>query len=135
MRIDYEYIAKMLDVFLESELPNIDFNSFKNELDEDSNKFFFHLILLEEQGLVAGSSSDPSNIGVRFNGNTGDYMTWIAPLRLTSYGHEFADALAKPSVTEVIMDKFQKEGLSAVIDVAKKLAIKQTEKLLQDAIS
>ena len=38
--------------------------------------------------------------------------------------------MAKPTVFAVIKEKFKEDGLSVVIDIAKKLANKQAEKLL-----
>ncbi|MCL1079878.1 hypothetical protein L2734_17210 [Parashewanella spongiae] len=55
-------------------------------------------------------------------------MLW----RITSEGYDFALALNKPSVLSVIKEKFQKEGLSAVIDISKKIVIKQANKLLEE---
>jgi hypothetical protein len=51
---------------------------------------------------------------------------------ITSEGYDFAAALNKSNVLSVIKDKFQKEGLSAVIDISKKIAAKQATKLLYE---
>lgn len=134
MKIDYSYLSNILSKFLDSPDPNIDFHSFGEEIGKDSNKFFFHLIILADKGLVCSATKEPSNIGVRYNGNNGEYDYWITPLRLTAAGHDFADAITKPSINETIIGKFKDEGFSAVIDIAKKLALKRAEEMFEDVI-
>jgi len=51
------------------------------------------------------------------------------PWRITSKGYDFAAALNKLNVLSVIKDKFQKKGISVVIDISKKIAVKQAIKL------
>ena len=135
MRISYEYISQLLIKFLDSEKPHLNWRDFDNEINEDENLFFFHINILCDKEIIVGASSDPNNIGVIFNANSNSYNIWIAPIRLTAQGHDFADALAKPSIKELIVTKFKDEGLSAIINIAKSLAEKHAEKLLGDIVS
>jgi hypothetical protein len=133
MRISYEYVAEILSGFLEAPEPHINWSTFESKMREDEKLFFFHIFILRDKGLIVGAS-DPRNIGVEFNGNANLYETWMAPIRLTATGHDFADALSKPSIKEVIVDKFKDEGISAVLGIARSLAEKHAEKLLGEVV-
>jgi hypothetical protein len=130
MRIDYEYMSKILDVFLEASTPTVtwdDFEPLREGSDEGEHRFVFHIEILADKGLVVGGLDDGS-IGIQRN--SGEYLVSVIPWRLTADGHDFAAALVKPGILDRIKEKFQKEALSTVIEIAKKLAEKQAEKLL-----
>lgn len=135
MKIDYQYISEILEVFIESSEPNVDINGFKQIWEDDENTFFFHILILIDKGIVAGAGRNSSDIGINFSSNTREYMVSVLPWRLTAEGNEFASALAKPSIKKVIIDKFKEEGFFAVIDISKKLATKQAEKLLSEVLN
>ncbi|WP_323915636.1 hypothetical protein, partial [Aeromonas caviae] len=63
------------------------------------------------------------------------YGVCIIPWRLTANGHDFASSLTKPGVLTTIKEKFKTEGLSVVIDIAKSMASKQAEKLLDESFA
>jgi len=134
MKISYEYLAQILSKFLDSTEPHLNWKSFDNELHENEKLFFFHIFILQDKGLLIGATSDSTNIGVNFNANANVYQYWNTPIRLTAKGHDFAEALSKPSIKEVIVNKFKDEGLSAVIEISKSLAEKHAEKLLSEVI-
>jgi len=135
MKISYEYLAQILSKFLDSTEPHLSWKNFNDELRENESLFFFHIFILLDKGLLIGTTSDPTNIGVKFNANANVYVQWDTPVRLTAQGHDFAEALSKPSIKEVIVNKFKDEGLSAVIGISKSLAEKHAEKLLGELIS
>ena len=83
MKIDYQYISNLLEVFIESPEPNIDINAFKQVWEGDENTFFFHVLILRDKGIVAGAGRNPSDIGIDFNSNTREYMVSVLPWRLT----------------------------------------------------
>ncbi len=130
MRISYEYLAQILSKFLDSTEPHLNWENFDDEIQKDESLFFFHIFILRDKGLLLGATRNPTDIGVEFNGNANTYMTWITPIRLSADGHDFAEALSKPSIKEVIVEKFKDEGPSAVIGIAKSLLEKHAEKLL-----
>ena len=134
MKISYEYLAQILSKFLDSAEPHLNFKSFDDELHEIKSLFFFHILILQDKGLLIGATSDSTNIGVKFNANANVYEHWNTSIRLTAKGHDFAEALSKPSIKEVIVKKFKDEGLSAVIGISKSLAEKHAEKLLGELI-
>ncbi len=134
MKISYDYLSDILSKFLSDREPHLTWTSFSEEIKNDEKMFFFHIFILWDKGLIVGVS-DPNNIGVSFNSPTNTYETWNTPIRLTALGHDFAEALVKPSIKEVIVDKFKNEGPSLVIEMTKVLTTKYAEKLLEKIIS
>ena len=129
MKIDYEYIENILEVFLESELPTVDWESFSKIRNNDEHKFVFHIEIMVDKRLIVGALKD-GKIGI--NRTYNDYIISIVPWRLTADGHDLANAITKPSILAIIQNKFKQEGLSAVIGIAKKIAEKQALKLLEE---
>ena len=135
MRVDYEYVSGILNRFLDSDSPVLYLSDLKKELTEDDNKLFFHLLILRDKSIITGSGTRGQTIGIQFNDNTNEYDYWLVALRLTAEGHDFADAITKPSIKEVVLDKFRNEGFSAVVDLSKRIALKQAERKLDDLLS
>jgi hypothetical protein len=129
LKIDYEYVGKILETFLENELPTLDWKSFDGLRGADDHKFVFHIEIMVDKGLIIGALKNKS-IGISRTYN--DYIISVVPWRLTSDGHDFANALTKPSILSTIQKKFKDEGLSAVISISKKIAEKQALKLLEE---
>jgi len=128
MRIDYVYLKEMLDVFLDSDLPVVTWNDFKKQRVENDHKLVFHLEILQDKDLIVGSLTN-DNLGVR--GISDNYMVHIKPWRLSSDGHDFANSLNKPDILATIINNFKEQGLSIVIDVAKKVAVKKATQYLE----
>ncbi|GAA0819429.1 DUF2513 domain-containing protein [Colwellia asteriadis] len=129
MRIDYEYVEQILEVFLESNSPTVDWNSFLPIIRGNDDKFIFHILILVDKNLIVAAHSD-GLIGIKRNYT--EYVTSVVPWRLTSDGHDFANALVKPGVLATVQEKFKEEGLSAVIGITKKIVEKQAMKLLDE---
>ncbi|WP_414432642.1 hypothetical protein [Alcanivorax sp. IL2] len=128
MRIDYEYIEKILEVFLDSEIPTVNWRDFDNLRGGNDHKFVFHIEIMVDKGLIA-STLENGSIGIRRTAH--DYTISIVNWRLTAEGHDFASAITKPSVLAQIKERFQREGLSVVIELSKKIVEKQAEKVLE----
>lgn len=129
MQIDYEYLKELLDVFLKSEEPTVNWKSFESLRNGDKNKLVFHIKILEDKKLIEGALREKS-LGIIKDFNSSKYIISVVPWRLTADGHDFAVSLNKPTVLTTIKEKFQTEGLSVVIDVVKTIVSKQAEKLL-----
>jgi hypothetical protein len=131
MKIDYEYVKEILDVFLNSDTPTIDCDSFLVLRKGDDSKLIFHLKLLQDKNLIVGAI-ESGEMGITLRMNNIYYFSSILPWRLTADGHDFAYAITKPSILNVVQEKFKSGGLSVVIDVVKKIVEKQAEKLIGD---
>lgn len=134
MKLDYELINEILTKFVESEQSIVDVNCFVDLYEKDSQKLAHHLIIMEEKRIITGAFSH-RKLGIELDYIDGKDVYEFSsgmPWRITSEGYDFAAALNKPDVLSVIKEQFQKEGLSAVIDISKKIAVKQATKLLDD---
>jgi hypothetical protein len=134
MKLDYELINEILTKFVESEQSTVDVDYFVDLYEKDSQQLAHHLIIMEEKRLITGAFSH-GRLGIDLGYIDGKDLyefTSGMPWRITSEGYDFAAALNKPDVLSVIKEKFQKEGLSAVIDISKKIAVKQATKLLDE---
>ncbi len=135
MRIDYNYISEILSVFLDSDEPVVWTLGFQNLISADESKFFFHLVILAEKGIISSALSGGGGIGIQYSGHSDEYNYSDIPLRLTADGHDFAGAITKPDVIEIIATRFKQEGLSAVVGLAKKIAVNKAEKVLEDVLA
>ncbi|MEZ8357717.1 hypothetical protein AB6C56_18010 [Vibrio splendidus] len=131
MRNDYDYMKKILGVFLEHPLPTINWGEFVELKDFDEHKFVHHMEILIDKGLVCSIWPDSS---LNFSRRHDSYMYPGSPIRLTADGHDFASELDRSETLKVITGRFKDEGLSAVIDVAKKLARSRIEKELEQLV-
>lgn len=119
MKLDYERMKKMLDVFYHSETPYITINDFENTgLDEDDDLFLFYMQIMEDKNLITSMEGD--GLGYSF-GSIGGVWS-VKELRLTDIGYDFIVALEQPGVWDVIEKKFKTEGLNTVISISKELA-------------
>lgn len=133
MKIDYEYLKKMLDVFYQSETPYITIHDFESAgLDEDDELFLFYMQIMEDKNLI--TSKDGDGLGYCLGS---DGVSWGATdLRLTDIGYDFISALEQADVWNVIEKKFKAESINTIINVSKDLALnfakKKAEKYLKD---
>ena len=133
MKLDYEFINEILINFVESEKSTVSVDDFIELYEKDSQKLAHHLILMKEKKLITGAFSHGKlGIELEFDEQGRYEFTSGMPWRITSEGYDFALALNKPDVLTIIKDRFQREGLSAVIDITKKIAVKQATKLLDE---
>ncbi len=128
MRINYEYIKTILDVFLKCKTPTTKWDEFSSLTNDNYDKFIFHLEILIDKGLIESMMFESNSRTSRDAQNIGYSMsTW----RLTADGHDFACALEQPSILNVINENFKKEGMSVVIKFSKQILLKKVEKYLE----
>ncbi|MEP3348809.1 MAG: hypothetical protein ABJN96_02520 [Marinomonas sp.] len=136
MDIDYAYIKKLLEEIKQGQSPYIKSGDlFTKHLEEHSKQFVFHWHLIVENGFISTNTSsiyDLKESGlIPSSQNPMHFMVNSKPIRLTTVGIEFLQSLNEPKVLEVIQEKFKNEGLSAVMDISKQLAMKVLNKKLE----
>lgn len=131
MKIDYDYMNEIFNLFLDAESPTVDWMSFEELRNGNDDKFVFHIQIMAEKGLISNNKGDSSfeRLGLRWT-EGGRIHVFVLPWRLTANGHDFASAMNKSDVLSDIKEKFKDEGLSVVIDVAKQIANKKAKELL-----
>ena len=133
MRIDYTYLNEILTVFLDSELPTLTWNDFKNFRIENEQKLVFHIEILEDNKLIVESLKG-SRLGIR--GISDNYLINLTPWRLTSDGHDFASSLNNKEFLMQLKTELKNAPFKVVFDGGQKLlahyAKKQLDKLLSE---
>lgn len=129
MVLDYDFMSGILTAFIESSSPIVSTELLINQFPDDEQKLAHHLIIMTEKKLIIGAF-EHRKIGIELDGD--EYYFISMPLRLTSDGYDFSAALNKPSILNVIKEKLQNEGISSVIEIAKKMTEKQLNNLLDD---
>lgn len=132
MKVDQEYLRKLLTTFLDAPRSFVDLSDFKgNDISVDDT-FLFHMQILEDQAMVECLNGE-KELGyiIAIGGN----FEWISkPLRLTASGHEFAEALARKEIFIVLKSGFKNASISTLREASKELLSafvkKQTEKYI-----
>ncbi|EIZ1550024.1 DUF2513 domain-containing protein [Vibrio parahaemolyticus] len=134
MRIDLEYMANLLNVFLNADNAHIDIETIQksgiqiesinsempNTLDET---FVFHLQLAIENKLISDrhmKSDDLKCVGVYLY-PSGSAEIVDTPIRLTQKGHDFASALENKGVLKSLTTEFKNAPFKVVFDTSQKL--------------
>lgn len=122
MKIDYDELARILEVFLDSNDAFITLSDIGINTSHDEQKLIFHLLLLTENGLISNrnlETGSPKCIGLI---PTTKGFVWNAiPIRLTQTGHDFANALHKKPILERIKNEFADAPFDVVKDISKSL--------------
>ena len=132
MRINIEYMAKLLDLFLESDTAHIEIADFpklgirtESEADPGSldEEFLFHLQLAIENGLISNQDmhiSGLKSVGIRI-GTGGSVSLTSIPIRLTQNGHNFAHALNNKEVLSKLKSELKDAPFKTIFDGSQKL--------------
>ena len=121
MKIDYDYLKKLLETFESSDKAVIDYNVLKSAaLTADANTFLFHLQQVEDEGCIERADKKPG-LGYVFS-MKGDGVTWeFVPLRMTSSGFQFLDALRNKDILNKLKTEFKDDSLKTIRAIAKQL--------------
>jgi hypothetical protein len=112
MRIDQDYLRTLLGIFLDSPRSFVELGDFQKESIAIDDKFLFHMQLLEDQSFVECLNED-KKIGyvIAMGGN----FEWTSrPLRLSAVGHEFADALSRKEIAQILKSGFKDASMSTL---------------------
>ncbi len=138
MKIDHDYLKKMLEAFENAPAPVFYVPDFRAaDLNHCDPQFIFHLGILNDQGFVA---RDDHKAGFGLQYNMDGSAAWsIIPLRLTAQGHDFIEALKNKEVWATLKKDFKDASINTLWDVSKKLlegyAKKKVEGLLNGDFS
>ncbi len=131
MRIDIDYLAKFLNVFMDAETAFITLSDLEKEgIAIGSNtargydeNLMFHMWLAIDNGLIGGRSGIVSNVGdVGMKTALGGGATrFDAPIRLTQRGHDFANALQSEDILEKLKTGFKNASFKVLFDSSQTL--------------
>lgn len=133
MKIDQEYLREIINTFTESSRSFIWIGAILDKGIEMDDKFLFHMQILEDQHFIECLDKTPE-IGYQIVMG-GNYEWKSYPLRLTAAGHDFAEAINRPEIWEVLKEGFKDSSLSTLKSAASSLltafAKKQINKYLE----
>ena len=133
MKIDQEYLRKILNAFIESPRSFVWVADMVDKGIDIDDKFLFHIQILEDQHFVE-CLDKKSEIGYEITLG-GDFDWKSRPLRLTASGHEFTEAINRPEIWEILKAEFKDASLSTLKSTATSLLLafakKQVNKYLE----
>jgi hypothetical protein len=121
MKIDHDYLKKLLEVCQASDKPTFDIEDLKEAgFDYNDAEFEFHLAILDDQGFI---QQDDGHSGFGLTKSVDGFLSWsILPLRLTASGHDFLDTIQNPEVwskTKAAAKKVGGVGFDLFLQIAK----------------
>jgi hypothetical protein len=120
VKVDQEYLKGLLDACQASVKPTFDIEDLKAAgSDYSDERFEFHMKILTDQGLIERDDGDP---GFGLIKGIDGFLSWsVLPLRLTSAGHQFIEALSNEEVWAAIKNDFKNASMSTLRTVSLKL--------------
>ena len=119
MKIDKEYLKTILNTFMESPRSFVWVRDIMDKGIAMDDKFLFHMQILEDQKLIE-CLDKKSDLGYEIS--LGGGFEWHSrPLRLTSDGHEFVEAINRDEIWSVIKEEFKDSSLSTLKSAASSL--------------
>lgn len=120
MKIDQDYLKKLLETCQASEKPTFDIEDLKAEgFDYSDPKFEFHMKIINDQHVIERDDGDP---GFGIFKSADGFPSWsVLPLRLTASGHQFIEALENKEVWTAIKHGFRDASIETLQRVALKL--------------
>ena len=106
MKIDQDYLKKLLEACLASEKPTFDIEDLKAAgFDYNDQQFEFHMKILNDQHFI---EQDDGDSGFGLTKGIDGFLSWsVLPLRLTASGHQFIEALENKDVWAAIKRGFK----------------------------
>lgn len=119
MKIDHDYLKKMLEAFEATPAPIFYVSDIRDGgLNFHGDQFIFHIGILADHGFLAREDRKPG-FGLQ-RGADGSASWSIVPLRLTAQGHDFIEALKNKEVWATIKKDFKDASLKLLEGFAKK---------------
>ena len=121
MKIDHDYVKKILEACQASEKPTFDIEDLKAAgFDYNDANLEFHMAILNDQGFIRQDDGDP---GFGLTKGADGFLSWsVLPLRLTASGHDFLDTVQNPEVwskTKAAAKKVGGVGFDLFLQIAK----------------
>lgn len=145
MKIDLEYVSKILSVFLESDKSHIDIKDIKksgiNIYDSTNRygideKFLFHIQNIIENKFISNMQLENNGlktVGIVFANKGSGIMP--VPIRLTQKGHDFASVLNNEKVMKKLKLEFKDMPLEILIKAGKRILSNYANKKIDSMLN
>ena len=129
MRIDHTYVKRLVEFMLNHPSPTFTIEDFDNaELSYQTPEFEFHMKLFDDQRLI---EQDDGDAGFGLIIGMDGFASWsVLPLRLTSRGHDFAEAVSEKAVWEKVSRELPGIAMTSLVNVSIGLAQDYAKKKL-----
>ena len=134
MKIDQDYLKKLLEICQASEKPTFDIEDLKAAgFDYYDKQFEFHMMILTDQGFI---EQDDGDSGFGLIKSADGYPSWaVLPLRLTAAGHQFIEALSNKEVWAAIKHGFREASITTLKSVSLKLLDGYAKKKIDELLA
>ncbi|WP_201700323.1 DUF2513 domain-containing protein [Paraburkholderia hiiakae] len=107
----------MIDIILSHPSPTFAIEDFDDAgLSFQTAEFEFHMKHFEDQGLI---EQDDGDRGFGLTKSVDGYASWsVLPLRLTSKGHDFAEAVSEKTVWDKVRTELPGAAMSSLVTVS-----------------
>ena len=142
MKINYDYLATLLNVFLDSEKAHVSISDIERagiEVGEylPDDNYIFHMQLLMDSELISNADGEIEGLmtaGILMNGD-GSYRRLSKGIRLTQKGHDFAKSLNDKEILLKIKSELKNAPFKAVFDGGQRLLEHFAKKKIDNLIN
>lgn len=118
MKIDTDYLKKILDAFIESDTNYIKTDIFKTMIDENREKFLFHWDLLLDKYLIVNTKGEKAKLATyAMNGDCAIILG--VSVRLHDNGHEFYNMLKDDTTINKIQSNVKNLSMDFLLEASK----------------
>jgi len=134
VKIDQDYLKRLLEVCQASDAPTFDIEDLKAAgFDYNDKLFEFHMMILVDQGIIEQDDGDP---GFGLVKSLDGHLSWaVLPLRLTASGHQFIEALSNKDVWAAIKRGFKDASIATLKNVSLKLLDGYAKKKIDELLN
>jgi hypothetical protein len=127
VKTEQDYLKKLLEAGQTSEKPTFDIEDLKaSGFDYNDPQFEFHMRILTDHGFIEQDDGSP---GFGLTKSLDGFCQWsVLPLRLTSSGHQFIEALSNEEVWARIKRDYPNASIATLKIVSLKLLEEYTQK-------
>lgn len=118
MKIDTDYVKKILDTFIESETNYIKTDIFKTMIEENVEKFLFHWDLLSDKSLIVNMKGEKVKLAVYSISGEPTINLGISA-RLHDNGHEFYNMLKDDTAINKIQSNVKNLSIDLLLEASK----------------